>query len=68
MSEQTFSYDVPKLMSNIGELTVGDLNMYKIPSFHSSDTIVEDGGNVIVVIEVDGLRIAHMGDVGRLYK
>jgi L-ascorbate metabolism protein UlaG (beta-lactamase superfamily) len=64
-SDYTFSYDVPKLMSKKGELTVGDFNMYTIPSSHSNDTIVEDGSNVIVVVEVDGLRIAHMGDVGQ---
>lgn len=64
-SDYTFSYDVPKLMSKKGELTVGDFHMYTIPSSHSNDTIVEDGGNVIVVVEVDGLRIAHMGDVGQ---
>jgi L-ascorbate metabolism protein UlaG (beta-lactamase superfamily) len=64
-SEYTASYDVPKLMSQKGELTVGDFHMYTIPSSHSNDTIVEDGGNVIVVVEVDGLRIAHMGDVGQ---
>lgn len=61
----TNSYDVPKLMSKKGELQVGDYNIYTIPSSHSNDTIVEDGSNVIVVVEVDGLRIAHMGDVGQ---
>lgn len=61
----TNSYDVPKLMSKKGELQVGDYNIFTIPSSHSNDTIVENGSNVIVVVEVDGLRIAHMGDVGQ---
>lgn len=61
----TNSYDVPKLMSKKGELQVGDFNIYTIPSSHSNDTIVENGGNVIVVVEIDGLRIAHMGDIGQ---
>lgn len=61
----TYFYDVPKLMSQKGELQVGDYNIYTIPSSHSNDTIVDDGGNVIVVVEIDGLRIAHMGDIGQ---
>ena len=63
--DYTNSYDVPKLMSQKGELQVGDYNIYTIPSSHSNDTIDENGGNVIVVVEVDGLRIAHMGDIGQ---
>jgi L-ascorbate metabolism protein UlaG (beta-lactamase superfamily) len=61
----TNSYDVPKHMSKKGELQVGDYHIYTIPSSHSNDTIVENGSNVIVVVEVDGLRIAHMGDIGQ---
>jgi hypothetical protein len=61
----TGTYDVPKLLYEKGEIQTEDFNIYSIPSSHSGDTITEDGKNVIVVFEVDGLRIAHMGDIGQ---
>jgi hypothetical protein len=59
------TYDVPKLFHKKGEIQTKDFNIYSIPSSHSGDTITGDGSNVIIVFEVDGLRIAHMGDIGQ---
>lgn len=59
------TYDVPKLFHIKGEIQTKDFNIYSIPSSHSGDTITGDGSNVIIVFEVDGLRIAHMGDIGQ---
>ena len=42
-----------------------DFNIYSIASAHGSDVIYEKPTNVIIVMEVDGLRIAHFGDCGQ---
>lgn len=53
---QTLKYEEGKIKTN-------DFNIYSILSSHDSDTI--STSNVIMVMEVDGLRIAHMGDIGQ---
>ena len=54
---------VPKLYHEEGEIKTKDFEIYTIASSHKFDKI--DGSNLIIVIEVDGLRIAHMGDIGQ---
>jgi L-ascorbate metabolism protein UlaG (beta-lactamase superfamily) len=45
---------------------VEDVNVIGVAASHSSDPVNESlPGNVIYVYEVDGLRIAHMGDLGQ---
>ncbi len=46
--------------------TVGDINVIGVAAAHSSDPINDKRpSNVIYVYELDGLRIAHMGDMGQ---
>ncbi len=59
------SYECEKLMYKKGEINTEAFRIYTIPSSHNGDTIAENSMNVIVVVEVDGLRIAHMGDIGQ---
>ena len=59
------SYDCQKLNYKKGEIQTNDFNIYTILSSHSNDIIKESNQNVIIVFEVDGLRIAHMGDIGQ---
>ena len=61
----TKTYDVPKILFEKGEIQTKDFHIYSILSSHGNDTIVETNKNVIIVFEVDGLRIAHMGDIGQ---
>lgn len=63
-SDFTESYDCKKILFKKDDITTKDFHIYTILSSHNGDTIGESG-NVIVVFEVDGLRIAHMGDVGQ---
>lgn len=54
------SYFTPESFS------VNDVNVTGVAASHSSDPVNESRpGNVIYVYEVDGLRIAHMGDMGQ---
>ncbi|MBB2182583.1 MBL fold metallo-hydrolase [Lachnospiraceae bacterium MD1] len=59
------TYQVPKILYEKGKIYTRDFRIYSIPSSHSDDNVTEDSGNVIIVFEVDGLRIAHMGDIGQ---
>ncbi len=45
---------------------VDDVKVKSIASSHSGDTIIEKSPtNLIYIFEIDGLRIAHMGDIGQ---
>ena len=43
------------------ETTVKDVRLYTVPSFHDPG---HHGVNAIFVFECDGIRIAHLGDIG----
>ena len=66
-NDQDFSdsYDCQKLPYVAGEINTDDFHIYTVASSHMGNTISEKPDNYILVIEVDGLRIAHMGDVGQ---
>ena len=51
-------------MYTVEKFSVKDVTVTSIASSHYSDTIhLEKPSNVIYVFDVDGLRIAHMGDI-----
>lgn len=59
------SYDCQKLPYIAGDISTEDFHIYTVASSHSGDTIKDPADNYIIVFEVDGLRIAHMGDIGQ---
>lgn len=59
------SYDCQKLPYIAGDINTEDFHIYTVDSAHASDTILDPPDNFIIVFEVDGLRIAHMGDIGQ---
>jgi hypothetical protein len=59
------SYDCHVILYEKAEIQTNDFNIYTIWSSHNNDLIQESNQNVIIVLEVDGLRIAHMGDIGQ---
>lgn len=59
------SYDCQKLPYIAGDFRTKDFHIYTVASAHSGDTINDPADNYIIVFEVDGLRIAHMGDIGQ---
>jgi L-ascorbate metabolism protein UlaG (beta-lactamase superfamily) len=66
-----FIADFPgeQLFIRSGELSTGDVSITGIASAHTafdSETYPEEGGsNYIYVIEIGGMRIAHLGDIGQ---
>jgi L-ascorbate metabolism protein UlaG (beta-lactamase superfamily) len=49
---------------NILDEKFKDVHFYTVGTFHDSFFGMKRGRNSIIVIEVDGLRIAHLGDLG----
>ena len=43
------------------DTTVADVRLYSVPSFHDPG---HRGSNAIFVFEFDGIRVAHLGDIG----
>ena len=55
-----------KSIATIESFNVNDVQIYSIGSSHRGSIINQNTpDNVIYVFEVDGLRIAHMGDIGQ---
>lgn len=53
-----------KLISGPGEYDVAGVSIIGIKSFHDDSKGTERGVNTIYIIEIDDVRIAHMGDLG----
>ncbi len=47
-----------------GEYEIKDVTIIGIPSFHDDKSGEKRGSNIICIIEIDGLRIVHLGDLG----
>ncbi|HEV3237091.1 MAG TPA: MBL fold metallo-hydrolase [Gemmataceae bacterium] len=58
--------DGKKIDFNPVDETFKDLHIYNVSTFHDDMGGMVRGRNTVFVIEVDGLRIAHMGDLGHL--
>lgn len=55
----------PFIINTPGEYEIKDFFIYAIPSFHDNSEGKERGSNLIFLIEVEGIRIAHLGDFGQ---
>jgi L-ascorbate metabolism protein UlaG (beta-lactamase superfamily) len=55
-----------KSIATVERFNINDINIYSVGSSHRGSIINhKTPNNVIYVFEVDGLRIAHMGDIGQ---
>lgn len=57
--------DAKKLLYEEGTIETKDFKITMIPSSHQGEEIRKPASNYLALIEVDGLRIVHMGDVGQ---
>lgn len=53
-----------QVIRNEGEMEVKGVKIKAIPSFHDDKRGKERGRNLIFIIEAEGVRLAHMGDLG----
>jgi L-ascorbate metabolism protein UlaG (beta-lactamase superfamily) len=56
--------DVKKVVSGPGEYEINEVSIIGISSYHDDKKGAKRGKNTIYVIEMDGLRIVHLGDLG----
>lgn len=54
----------PFVIDGPGEYEVKDVSVVGVHTFHDSNEGADRGVNTVYVIEMDGLRIAHLGDLG----
>jgi L-ascorbate metabolism protein UlaG (beta-lactamase superfamily) len=54
----------PKVISCVGTSTVGEIGITGVETFHDEAQGSQRGGNVVFTIEMDGLRVTHLGDLG----
>jgi L-ascorbate metabolism protein UlaG (beta-lactamase superfamily) len=57
---------VKKVIEGPGEYEVMGVSIIGYPSFHDSKQGADRGKNTIFVIETEGLRLAHLGDLGHM--
>jgi L-ascorbate metabolism protein UlaG (beta-lactamase superfamily) len=55
---------VKKIIEGPGEYEVSGVSIMGFASFHDDKKGEERGKNTIYVIEADGLRVVHLGDIG----
>lgn len=55
---------VRKIVDGPGEYEISDTSIIGYPSYHDNKKGEERGKNTIYVIEADGLRLVHLGDLG----
>lgn len=56
----------PVIVNTPGTHEVCGAKVTAVPSFHDEVRGAKRGSNLIFVIEADGLRVAHLGDLGHL--
>ncbi len=54
----------PFVIAHPGEYEVKGVSVFGYPSFHDIKSGAERGENIVYVIEADGLRVCHLGDLG----
>lgn len=54
----------PVMIRDVGPYTVGDVRITGIPSFHDDVHGKKRGANMMFVMEMDGIRVLHAGDLG----
>ncbi|MBX4205846.1 MBL fold metallo-hydrolase [Candidatus Microgenomates bacterium] len=55
---------IKKVFSRPGEYEVNGVSIFGIASYHDDKKGEERGENVIYLYEMDGIKIAHLGDLG----
>jgi L-ascorbate metabolism protein UlaG (beta-lactamase superfamily) len=54
----------PEIIDKVGFFMPRDINIVGLPSYHDKVKGAKRGNNVIFIIEMDGYRICHLGDLG----
>lgn len=56
----------PKIIDDVQQYEIQDVKIEGFPAFHDDVKGAERGPVIIYVIDIDGLRVCHVGDLGHL--
>lgn len=56
--------DVKRVVDGPGEYEISDVSIIGVPTFHDDKKGNERGKNTVYILEIDQLRIVHLGDLG----
>lgn len=56
----------PQVLNQAGEYEILGCSIHAVPTFHDEVKGKKRGSNLVFVFEIDGLRIAHLGDLGHV--
>ena len=56
----------PQVITDSAPRTVGGVKIHGLPCFHDDAQGAKRGNNIAFILEGDGLRIAHLGDLGHM--
>lgn len=56
--------EVKKVIDGPGEYEVSGISIIGLATYHDNKKGEERGSNTVYVIEIDGLRVVHLGDLG----
>ncbi|KAF1085330.1 metal-dependent hydrolase [Sporotomaculum syntrophicum] len=56
----------PVAVKAVGQYAFNDINITGIPSYHDTRQGKQRGSNIIFIIEAEGLRACHLGDLGHI--
>ncbi len=56
----------PKIVAGAGEYEIGGVFIIGVATFHDNDDGKKRGKNTAYVMEVDGVNICHLGDLGHV--
>ncbi|MBC7333169.1 MAG: MBL fold metallo-hydrolase [Actinobacteria bacterium] len=56
----------PKVIRQAGKTSFEDINIEGVPAYHDEAKGLKRGENIIFKFEVDGIKFAHLGDLGHL--
>ncbi|MDP4088516.1 MAG: MBL fold metallo-hydrolase [Bacillota bacterium] len=57
---------IPAVIDKTGSFCVNDISIKGIQSYHDKYKGAKRGNNIIFVINMDGLTVCHMGDIGHM--
>ncbi len=58
--------DKPFVITEPGEYEVKNAFIYGLPTYHDNENGKSRGANIVYRIEIDGISLAHLGDLGHV--
>lgn len=56
----------PVKITEVGEYDVKDVHIKGVHTFHDNECGTKRGDNIVFIVEMDGVRVVHAGDLGHL--